>query len=179
MVRKTLIDMLFPSKVGLVLPSEEVNGRIEEVKNDKYVGLNSKTFVEYIISGTNISDKIGTFNTYIEENFKETYKPTAGDIVIIRKAGPSQEIRFEGIISKQEGREREVMYKSGTGPYATIENITLKEARKGYERKGTYMQFYSPIKKENPKPVEETEMYTPVKKMVESYLPATVKVNVA
>lgn len=179
MTRKTLIDYLFPSKADLVLPSEDVIERIERVKNNEKTNLNSKTFVEYLISGNTNTNSFYSFNTYIEDNFEEVHKPTAGDLVIVRDLKNEYNTLFEGIISKQEGRNKEIIYKWGRGPYAIIDSITLKEAKVDYKRKGTIMQFYSPIKKEANQSVEEIEIYKPNKQIPKSYLPETIQVKVA
>jgi len=144
MTIKTLIEILFPTKTGVTFPEEDVNKRINEIKDRKYDKYNSKQIVEYIISGNTPSPYSYSFESYLDENFSREYSPKVGDVVVIRDTKSKYQSLLEGIITKQEGKDYEVMHKTGTGPYALIEIDNLKDFEK-QAYKGRFMEFYRPI----------------------------------
>ncbi len=151
MVYKTLIDLLFSSEKDVIMPKKELSDRIERSKTEKYQHLDSEGFLEYLTTGhepqkTNLYG----LSLYLEQDFENVTRPEVGDVVVIQDSLRTHTIYFKGIIVKEEGRTKNILYKSGKGPYALFEEITLQEAKKGYQRPKTHTSYYRLKNKELP-----------------------------
>jgi hypothetical protein len=148
MALKNLLNLIFNTNRDSVYLNDLYFKRVNNARGEEYSFLNTETFIEFLYTGKASIESKYWFQSFLEDNFELTNRPSVGDLFVVRDSKNDFIFYLEGILSKEEEGEKYLTFKSGVGLFAPIETLKLSDA-KGYAYKGRHFEFYK-TKGDNP-----------------------------